>query len=128
MRAKIECGNFKEVREIEETLCAGNCVFIHREENKYDSSGVAFRISCKDKDIGFLPDLKTLRKGLKTTKGRATYDAIMVQGIAVKTIRDSFNVEFEVDDVSRWIGKIFKVSYSYNRVVGIEITFPVEVF
>jgi hypothetical protein len=121
-------------------------VFIYREENKKDSSGVAYKIECKGVSIGYLPDIKTLRGYLKDCNDDKQYSNLVEWGKAVKAIREQFKLDFNNLGQENWLGTIAEVLYTNGKewigfcdfsdlkepagwtLSQIAVTFPVEVF
>jgi len=149
MRAKLTALKYNMVSSIADNICPNNAVFVYREETDKDSSGVAYRVDCKSVTIGYLPDLKSLRKYLKDAKTDKEYTDIVEWGKAVKAIRNQFKIDYDQYGTEKWTGVVAQILYTKDgkwvhyqgysdlaqkdKAEGwalgqVAVTFPVEVF
>jgi len=126
MICQLTALRYEHVQDIAESLVPKNSVQVFREENPKDSSGVAYKIICKGVCIGYMPDLKTLRKYYSDTTTMAEQTRIREWGRADKAIRTQYGIDYDQSGTEQWVGRITTLLYATdanwtpNKIVAIE--------
>ena len=108
---KLTAVKYSKAKELTELLCEGNFVTITREENEHDSSGVAYRCVCKGEDIGYLPDLQTLRNYYQDARTLIYKAEIALWGRKVANARAFFKKQHKEQGLEQWTARISKLKY-----------------
>ena len=87
-------------------LAPANCVFLYREENEHDSSGIGYRAECKNVPVAWLPDEKAWY--FQQEKNKAWKEAVIA-------LRARFKADYEKDGTERWTCRITELKYTKKR-------------
>lgn len=111
VHVKVAGLSFGGIEEVLPTLCVGNCVRVVTEENKRASNGVAYAVECKGKKIGYIPELKTLRKQYKEAYTEPYRNEVEAWGKRTAALRAHFN-----EGGAEWYGKIVNIIFQPNSI------------